>query len=139
MGVRARRADVAAVLRGSGFEVAPRPEGTETRATYFVVSDRVPEDDAATRVLMPLRRGGKSRAERMAAVLADGRWHSRREIWEAAGGFFLTNNAAAELRTKHGKNVVYDARQDAYRIAPAAAMRAPRAVSISGDPRRRVA
>lgn len=40
-----------------------------------------------------------NRAERMQRVLRDGRWHSRREIQEREG-WFLTNNAASELRAR---------------------------------------
>lgn len=35
----------------------------------------------------------------MLAVLRDGAWHTRREIQERVG-FFLTNNAASELRSR---------------------------------------
>lgn len=49
-----------------------------------------------------LRRGGGgvvSRSQKMLHALQDGRWHSRREIQERVG-YFLTNNAASELRSK---------------------------------------
>jgi biotin operon repressor len=40
-----------------------------------------------------------NRADRMLSVLKDGRTYSRREIMERAG-WFMTNNAAAELRAR---------------------------------------
>jgi hypothetical protein len=42
----------------------------------------------------------------MLAALSDGREHSRRELLEASGEFYLTNNASAELRAR-GFNVVH--------------------------------
>lgn len=49
-----------------------------------------------------------NRADKMLAVLQDGRKHTRHDIFRAAGEFFLTNNAASELRgrgvdVRHGK------------------------------------
>lgn len=41
-----------------------------------------------------------NRADRMLEALADGERHSRHEIFALAGCFFLTNNAAAELRAR---------------------------------------
>lgn len=96
--VRARRADVDAVLAGAGFAVAARPVGAYSRSRYFDVSRRVPRSDA---------RG--SRADLMLRALADGRPHTREEILQAAGRPFLTNNAAHELR-KRGLDVRRDGR-----------------------------
>jgi hypothetical protein len=121
LAVRARRTDVDRALAEGPFTRAGRPDGTSGRGKYWNASQ-----------LVRVPRGGKSREALMLDVLRDGRWHSRRDLWDAAGKFFLTNNAAAELRRK-GHNVVYDRGRDAYRLAPAAAMRAPRSVSVSGD------
>lgn len=49
-----------------------------------------------------------NRADRMYKLLQDRRPHSRRELHEA-GGFYLTNNAASELRTR-GFNVAQHVR-----------------------------
>lgn len=100
--IRARRADVDVILAEPVFSVAPTPDGALPRATYFDVSHRVP-------------RSQRARADVMLDVLRDNRAHSRSELWEAGGGFFLTNNAAAELRHR-GFGVVYDRKQDSYRI-----------------------
>jgi hypothetical protein len=81
---------VDAILAGDGFRRVQRPPGQSrgsARATYFGVSRRV-----------------LSRAELMLRVLRDGKRHSREEILRAAGSFFMTNNAAAELR-KQGYNI----------------------------------
>lgn len=43
--------------------------------------------------------GGVNRADKMRRVLRDGKPHSREEIQQREG-FFLTNNAAAELRAQ---------------------------------------
>jgi len=51
-----------------------------------------------------------NRAQKMLEVLADGQPHSQRELWER-GGFYLTNNAAAELRAQG-----YDVRYSQERI-----------------------
>lgn len=51
-----------------------------------------------------------NRAAKMLEVLRDGRPHSRRELFECCG-FFLTNNAAAELREQG-----YDVRQERRRV-----------------------
>lgn len=48
-----------------------------------------------------------NRAELLYTVLADGRLHSRHEIFRVCGEFFLTNNAASELRAKRGVVVVH--------------------------------
>lgn len=53
-----------------------------------------------------------NRADRLLAVLKDGRPHSRREIQERAG-FFLTNNAASELR-KQGHKIEQHREGDLY-------------------------
>lgn len=92
-GIRARRDDVDAVLQGDGFLVVERPPGAAPLARYFDVSHRVPRGS-----------GGKSRAAAMLDVLRDGKRHSRAEIFRLTGRFFLTNNAAAELR-KAGHDV----------------------------------
>jgi biotin operon repressor len=57
-----------------------------------------------------------NRAEKLLAVLQDGRPHSRREIQERVG-YFLTNNAASELRAK-GYDVSYrrEGRVDVYQL-----------------------
>lgn len=65
-------------------------------------------DDASTAGrtddVVPVR---LSRADRMLAVLKDGREHSREEILHRSpGGFFLTNNAASDLR-RRGYDVRY--------------------------------
>jgi hypothetical protein len=120
LALRARRADVDLVLAEGPFQVTETPEGKHGNAKYWISSSVVLS-----------RRGGKSRAARMLDVLRDGRWHSRTEIWTAAGGFFLTNNAAAELR-REGRNIVYDKKQDAYRLERAVALRVPRPVSLTG-------
>jgi hypothetical protein len=90
MGVRARRIDVEEALTGEAFTRVPPPPGCSPRATYFNVSYRVPASPARQ----------ESRADRMLHVLRDGRARSRQEIFESAGGFFLTNNAASELRKR---------------------------------------
>jgi hypothetical protein len=41
-----------------------------------------------------------NRADRLHAALADGKPHTRGDIFRAAGSFFLTNNAASELRSR---------------------------------------
>lgn len=97
-GVRARRADVAALLLVGGFERAARPEGAHPHAVYYVVSRRVP-----------------SRADAMYEVLADGQPHSREAIFARAGRWFNTNNAARELRGR-GLDVAYDRKSDSYRL-----------------------
>jgi hypothetical protein len=124
LGVGARRADVDVLLVSGGFSRVDAPEGRSTRGKFWNLSEAV-----------PARRGGKSCAERMLDVLRDGKWHSRTEIFVAAGGFFLTNNAASELRTKHGVNIEFGygkGQVPQYRLAQPAAMRAPAAASISG-------
>lgn len=88
LGVRARRDDVDDVLTGDAFRRVPTPVGCSPHAFYFNLSYLVPAPPTNT----------VNRAERMLEVLRDGRPHSRQEIFEAAGGFFLTNNAASELR-----------------------------------------
>lgn len=88
-GVRARRDDVDDVLAGEIFRRVPPPVGCNPRATYFSLSYLVPARPA--RVV--------NRGDKMLKVLRDGRWHSRQEIFEAEG-FFLTNNAASELRSR---------------------------------------
>lgn len=90
MGVRARRADVDEVLTGSVFRRVPAPDGCSPRAAYFNLSYLVPARPATQ----------ENRADRMLHALRDGRVRSRQEIFEAAGGFFLTNNAASELRKR---------------------------------------
>lgn len=105
LGVRARRKDVDEALADGPFARVQAPEGSSGRGRYWGLSQ-----------LVPLRRGGESRAALMLGVLRDGRWHSRREIWEATGKFFLTNNAANELRRRHGYDVEYDRTDDAYRL-----------------------
>jgi hypothetical protein len=95
IGVRARRDDVDDVLAADTFLRVPPPSGCSPHAHYFGVSPLVPTRPAAV----------PCRADRMLNVLKDGRPHSRQEIFEAAGGFFLTNNAASELR-KRGLDIV---------------------------------
>jgi len=51
-----------------------------------------------------------NRADKMLEVLRDGRPHTRRDLFERCG-FFLTNNAAAELRARG-----YDVRQSRARV-----------------------
>ena len=95
LGVCARRDDVDEVLKGETFKRVPAPFGCSPKATYFSLSYLVPA--------RPTR--AASRADRMLEVLRDGRPHSRQEIFEAAGGYFLTNNAASEIRKQHGLEV----------------------------------
>ena len=90
MGVQARRADIDEVLKADTFRRVPTPLGCSPRAAYFNLSYLVPSRPATV----------VSRADRMLSVLRDGRPHSRQEIFEATGSFFLTNNAASELRAK---------------------------------------
>lgn len=70
-----------------------------------------------------------NRADKMLAVLRDGRIHTRHDIWRAVGEFFLTNNAACELRAR-GLDVFYDKSEDTYRLCGSldAAATAPTAV-----------
>lgn len=90
VGVRARRDDVDEVLNAETFRRVPAPDGCSPHAHYYNLSYLVPSAPAAT----------VGRADRMLEVLRDGRARSRQEIFEAAGGFFLTNNAASELRKR---------------------------------------
>lgn len=52
-----------------------------------------------------------NRADRMLEVLLDGEPHSRAEL-HAAGGYYMTNNAAAELRARHYNVVQHRQRID---------------------------
>jgi hypothetical protein len=125
LGLRARRVDIDRVLSSSnGFERVSAPEGVTGRGKYWNASQ-----------LVPMRRGGKSRSAQMLDVLRDGKWHTRYDIFNATGRYFLTNNAATELRAA-GYSIEFgwgDGRVPQYRLAPAAAMRTPRTVSVSGD------
>lgn len=63
-----------------------------------------------------------NRAARMYEVLRDGKPHSRRELHEA-GGYYMTNNAAAELRAQghaveHTVETVNGERVDVYQLLP---------------------
>lgn len=87
LGIRARRLDVNLVLADGRFSRVPPPSGMSPHGKYFGLSQPVP---AAPR--------GNSRAAAMLAVLRDGREHSRHEIFRRTGRFFMTNNAAHELR-----------------------------------------
>lgn len=100
LGVRARRADVAAVLAGDGFVRTGRPEGAHPSAVYYVASRRV-----------PARRS--RRAWRLFGLLADGLPHSRSDCRAVAGDY--PNNAAAELR-RLGFDVRYDRGSDSYQL-----------------------
>lgn len=57
-----------------------------------------------------------NRADKLLAVLRDGREHSRQDVFDAHG-FMLTNNAASELRAR-GHNVEHRRRDglDVYRL-----------------------
>jgi len=89
LGIRARRDDVDDVLASDTFRRVPAPDGCSPRAAYFSLS-----------YLVPVREKAQiGRADRMLSVLQDGRAHSREEIFERVG-FFLTNNAASELRKR---------------------------------------
>jgi hypothetical protein len=126
-GVRARRNSVDEELLAGPFVVAPTPEGANHRARHWVglpvASCRVPS--------------GQGRAAAMLGVLRDGRKHSRVEIFKAAGRFFLTNNAASELRAKgydvrHGR----DGGLDVYWLAsPATSVIRARRGSTLAQPR----
>lgn len=94
VGVRARKAEVAAVLAQDGFSQAERPGGTHPQSEWWIASRRVPRVTEG------------SRAARLLSILSDGEWHSRGDILVRAGRSFLTNNAAAELRAA-GHDVVY--------------------------------
>lgn len=59
-----------------------------------------------------------SRARKMLAAYRDGA-RTRHELWRAAGDFFLTNNAASELR-REGFTVNFDRKHDSYKIEAAA-------------------
>lgn len=96
LGVRARRGDVDRILASDAFEIVPTPDGKSPRATYFNLSERVPAR----------RKANTKRSRLLLSVLRDGRRHSRDEIFERVGRFFLTNNAAAELRAQ-GVDVRY--------------------------------
>lgn len=58
-----------------------------------------------------------NRADKLLAVLSDGREHSRHDVFEAYG-FMLTNNAAAELRAR-GYDVQHRRKDgvDTYKLA----------------------
>lgn len=57
-----------------------------------------------------------ARARRMLNALEDGNGAAtRHELWQHAGRFYLTNNAAAELR-RAGIDVDYDRDSDTYRL-----------------------
>lgn len=74
-----------------------------------------------------------NRADKMLSVLADGRAHSRADIFDRVG-FMLTNNAASELRAR-GHNVEHTRQGDldVYRLlGEAAAPDAYDAASLSG-------
>lgn len=105
IGVRARRDDVDEVLAGGGFTRVPHPEGASPRAVYFDVSEHVPR----TRTM------ASRRADLLLEILRDGRSHSRDEIWRLTEAFFLTNNAASELR-RRGHQIVYERGTDSYRL-----------------------
>lgn len=87
LGVRARRHDVEQVLAGDRFRLVERPDGAHHRSVYFNLSPSVPK-----------RLGPKSRAQALLDVLEDGRRYRREDIFRITERFFLTNNAAAELR-----------------------------------------
>lgn len=95
VGIRARRDDVDEVLKSDRFKRVPAPSGCSPKAAWFNLSYLVPSRPATV----------VSRADRMLSVLRDGRPHSRQEIFEATGSFFLTNNAASELRRERGLQV----------------------------------
>jgi len=89
LGIRARRDDVDEILAADTFKRVPAPDGCSPRAAYYILSYLVPVRDRAQ----------VSRADRMLSVLSDRQPHSRQEIFEREG-FFLTNNAASELRKR---------------------------------------
>ncbi len=99
-GIRARRAAIDEVLLSGPFVEAPTPEGANPRARHW--TDAVGQSQA---VLASPK--GQTRAAAMLAVLSDGRKHTRADIFKASGQFFLTNNAAAELRAQG-----YDVRKE---------------------------
>lgn len=120
-GIRARRGDVDRVLADGGFALAPRREGAHANARFFVSSGRVPRS-----------RGGMSRADVLAEILADGRRHTRAEIYAAAGRVIHTNNAAVELR-RRDVDVRYDRSSDSYWIASLAEPETPGPPLVSGS------
>lgn len=105
LGVRARRDDVDEVLAGGGFMRVAHPDGASPRGVYFGVSERVPR----------ARSAASRRADLLLDILCDGRRHSRHEIWSLTEEYFLTNNAASELR-RRGHTVVYERADDSYRL-----------------------
>ncbi len=73
-----------------------------------------------------------TRAQMMFEALADGP-KTRHEIWSHAGCFFLTNNAAAELR-RDGHTVEYVREDDSYRLLDERHESRGSAVSETADP-----
>lgn len=98
IGIRARRADVAAVLAGEGFYRCAAPEGTNPRAVFFNVSQHVP------------RAQRRTDCDYLHAILSDGREHSLDEILARSqrerGHGFTVHSRAAELRKKRGLTIV---------------------------------
>jgi hypothetical protein len=92
-GIRERRSAIDQVLLAGPFVEAPTPDGANPRARHWADAVVQSQDVQA-------RPKGQGRAATMLAVLADGKEHTRADIFKASGKFFLTNNAAAELRSK---------------------------------------
>lgn len=91
--------------QGGGFMRVAHPDGASPRGAYFGVSEDVPSS----------RSTASRRADLLLEILRDGRSHSRDEIWRLTEAFFLTNNAASELR-RRGHTVIYDRSDDSYRL-----------------------
>jgi hypothetical protein len=128
-GVRARQAEVRAVVTQEGFSLADPPAGATPHGIYYVSSRLVP------------RIAEGSRAAVLLGILADGEWHGRAEILAEAGRAFLTNNAAAELR-RAGHVVEFSAKSGYRLVSLAAPEVSPSPLSASGaasETRERVA
>lgn len=110
-GIRARLAEVMAVLDQDGFSQAERPAGAHPHSVYWVASRRFPQ----------------SRSGLLLSILQDGEWHTRAMIFERAGRSFLTNNAAAELRAA-GHVIEYSAKAG-YRLV---SLEAPEGCPVAG-------
>lgn len=105
--------------------LVPTP-GRSPRAKGYTLANGNGERSGAVVTRVP------NRAALMLEALRDGDWHSRHDIFYRAGRFFLTNNAAAELRAR-GFEVEHRRHQgnDEYRLNTAGAAVGKLAVSGS--------